>query len=206
MVKTNEINENISTFVARLCDTDGERLCRPDWFAHYEAWRNAFGDCKVVFYDQVASEVFGAFIAAAGLEPVPDLIDIDRAQVSLNVYELAYLLEKTPIDYADFLRRRGASEKASRQLDLYETPSLLGNADLERLRNRFEASNQRLLTALGRSNDSTLLQLDSSSNTDSYSDLQQIYASESYARYRGLADAIYTRRNRRHRLRSFFQR
>jgi hypothetical protein len=205
MVKTNEINEDISTFVARLCDTDGERLCRPDWFAHYEAWRDAFGDCKVVFYDEVASDVFGAFIAAAELEPVPDLIDIDRAQVSLNVYELAYLLDlKTPIDYPDFLLRRAASEKASRRLGLHETRSLLSSADLERLRNRFEAPNQRLLTALGRNN-SSLLQLDVGAASDSYCDLKEFYASDSYARYRELTDAIYTRRNRRHRFRLFFR-
>jgi hypothetical protein len=206
MVKTNEINEGISTFVARLCDTDGERLCRPDWFAHYEAWRDAFGDCKVVFYDEVASDVFGAFIAAAGLEPLPDLIDIDRAQVSLNIYELAYLLDlKTPIDYPEFLLRRAASEKASRRLGLHETRSLLSSADLERLRNRFEASDQRLLAALGRNNSPTLLQLDVRSASDSYCDLKKFYASESYTRYRELTDAIYTRRNRRHRFRSFFK-
>ncbi|MEY2556455.1 MAG: hypothetical protein QOF93_1599 [Verrucomicrobiota bacterium] len=206
MVKTNEVNEDISTFVARLCDTEGERLCRPDWFAHYEAWRNAFGDCQVVFYDEVASDVFGAFIAAAGLEPVPDLIDIDRAQVSLNVYELAYLLDlKTPIDYPNFLLRRAASEKASRALGLHETRSLLSSADLERLRNRFEASNQRLLTALGRNNNPTLLRLDVRSDTNSYCDLKEFYAAESYARYRELTDAIYTRRNRRQRFRSFFK-
>src|SRR5712691_4761650 len=87
LVKTNEIGEDISTFVARLCGTDGERLCRPDWFANYAAWRNAFGDCRVVFYEEVASDVFGAFIDAAGLEPVPNLIDIDRVQMSLDVYE-----------------------------------------------------------------------------------------------------------------------
>jgi hypothetical protein len=206
MVKTNEINEDISTFVARLCDTDGERLCRPDWFTHYEAWRDAFEDCKVVFYDEVGLDVFGAFIAAAGLEPMPDLIDVDRAQVSLNVCELAYLLNLKAPEYPDFLLRRTASEKASRRLGLHETRSLLSSADLERLRNRFEAPNHRLLIALGRNKDSTLVRLDTTSDTDSYCDLRELYASESYARYRELADAIYTRRNRRHRFRSFFKR
>jgi len=207
MVKTNEISEDISTFVARLCDTDGERLCRPDWYANYEAWRDTFGSCKVVFYDEVASDVFGAFIAAAGLELVPDLIDIDRAQVSLNVYDLAYALDlKTTIDYADFLQRRAASEKASWRLGLDETRSLLSNADLERLRNRFEASNHRLMTALGRNNSPTLLRLDVSSDSDSYCDLKEFYASESYARYRELADAIYTRHSRRHRFKALFKR
>jgi hypothetical protein len=207
MVKTNEINEDISSFVARLCDSDGERLCRPDWYANYEAWRDAFGACKVVFYDEVASDVFSAFIAAAGLEPVPDLIDVDRAQVSLNVYELAYLLAlKTPIDHNDFLRRFSASEKASRRLGLDKTHSLLSNADLARLRERFEASNRRLMTALGRNDNPTLLRLDVSSDSNSYCDLKEFYASESYAGYRELADAIYTRRNRRHRFKALFKR
>jgi hypothetical protein len=205
MVKVNEIDEDIGAFVARLCDTDGERLCRPDWFANYEAWRDAFGDCKVVFYDEIASDVFGAFIAAAGLAPVPDLIDIDRAQVSLSVYELVYLDDLKTLEYPEFLLRRAASEKASRQLGLHETRSLLSNADLLRLRSRFEASNQHLLTALGRNNNSALLQLDVSADSDSYCDLKKFCASESYARYRELTNAIYTRRNRRHRFRSFFK-
>src|SRR6266568_2611385 len=70
LVKTNEIQEKPSTFVARLCDSDDERRFCPDWFAHYEVWHSAFGNCKVVFYDEVASDVFAAFLDAAGLETV----------------------------------------------------------------------------------------------------------------------------------------
>jgi len=138
---------------------------------------------------------------------MPDLIDIDRAQLSRNVYELAYLLDlKRPIDHSEFLLQRAASEKASRRLGLNETRSLLSSTDLERLRSRFEASNQRLLTALGRDNNSALLRLDGRPASDSYCNLKEFYASESYARYRELADAIYTRRNRRQRFKSFFKR
>lgn len=206
LVKTNQMDEDVSTFVARLCDTDEEWPPRPDWYAQYEAWRDAFGSCNVVFYDEVSSDVFGAFIAAAGLEPVPDLIDIDRAQVSLNVYELAYLLDlKTPIDLPDFLRRRAASQKASRRLGCHETRSLLTTANLARLRERFEASNRRLTSALGRTANASLLQLDATTDSDSYCDLRQLYASESYARYRKLADTIYTRRRRRERFAAFFK-
>jgi hypothetical protein len=207
LVKTNEMNDAIGTFVGRLCDTEGERLCRPDWHAHYRAWSDAFGNCKVVFYDEVASDVFGAFLAAAGLDPVPDLIDIDPAQVSLDVYQLAYLLNlKTPIEFSDFIRRRSASEKASKRFGRQQTQSLLTTADLARLRERFEASNQRLMTALGRTADATLLRLDTSSDSDIYCDLGRVYASDNYARYRRLADAIYTRRSRRHHLKSLFKR
>ena len=207
LVKTNEIQEKPSTFVARLCDSDDERRFCPDWFAHYEVWRRAFGNCKVVFYDEVASDVFAAFLDAAGLETVPGLIDIDPAQVSLNVHELAYLLDlKSPIEYSDFLRRRVASEKASRRFGVRKTRSLLDNEDLARLRDRFNASNRRLVAALGRSEKDSPLQLDQNCNSDSYCSLPELYASESYARYRKLADAIYARRNRRDRFKSFFKR
>jgi len=113
---------------------------------------------------------------------------------------------KAPIDYKDFLGRKSASEKASRRLGLSETRSLLSNADLERLRNRFEASNQRLMTALGRNDNSTLLRLDVNSDSDSYCDLKEFYASESYARYRDVADTICTGRNRRDRFKALFKR
>ena len=198
LVKTNDIGDDLGTFVTRLCDTEGERLCRPDWNAHYEAWRDAFGNCKIVFYDEVASDVFAAFMAAAELEPVPDLIDIDRAQMSLDVHPLAYLLElKRPIAFSDFVRRHAASAEASRRLGRQETRSLLTTADLARLRERFEASNHRLMTALGRNDDATPLRLDITCDSDSYCDLRRLYASDAYARYRRLADAIYTRGNRR---------
>jgi hypothetical protein len=205
MIKTNEIHEDIGVFLACLLDGGDERLCRPDWFAHYQAWRDAFGNCEVVFYDEVASDVFGAFFKAAGLESIPDLIDIDRTQVSLNLYELAYLLEKAPIDYADFLRRKSASEKASRQLGVRNNRSVLGESDLSRLRDAFEESNHRLLSALGRPETQSPLQLDQTWNPKSYCSLPELYASESYLRYRKSADAIYARRNRRDRFRSFFK-
>ena len=198
MVKTNEVAEPISAFVTKLCDTDGERLCRPDWFAHYESWRNAFGNCRIVFYDEVANNVFRAFFNAADLPAVPGLVDVDRAQVSLNNYEVAYLLEqKQPIEFSDFLRRKTASEKASRRLRLGKTQSFLSDADLARLRKRFGESNQRLIATLGGEHNPPPLQIDPSSESDSYCDLRRLYQSDLYAEYRKLADAIYSRRKRR---------
>jgi hypothetical protein len=198
MVKTNETVEDISAFVAQLCETDGERLCRPDWFVHYEAWRSAFGNCRVLFYDEVAFDVFGTFLNAAGLPPLSDLIDVERAQVSLDTYEVAYLLDlKQPIEFSDFLARKTACEKASRRLGLQKTQSFLTDVDLARLHERFDESNRRLIVALGRQDNPPPLQLDVRANSDSYCDLRQLRASESYARFREVADAIYLRRTRR---------
>jgi hypothetical protein len=196
------------TFVEKLCHggDDEHRFC-PDWFAHYEVWRSAFGNCQVVFYDEVASDVFGAFLNAAGLGTVPGLIDIDPAQVSLNVYELAYLLEqKNPMDHAEFVRRKEASEKASRQLGVRQTGSLLSNEDLARLREQFTESNRRLIAAVGRSENNSPLQLDQRADSEAYCPLPELSASESYARFRKIAEAIYARRNRRDRFKSFFKR
>lgn len=198
MVKTNEVANEISAFVAKLCDTDGERLCRPDWFAHYQAWSNAFENCRIVFYDEVANDVFGAFFQAAGVPLMPGAIDVDRAQVSLNTYEVAYLLEqKQPIEFSDFLQRKNASEKASRDLRLQGNQSFLSDVDLARLHKRFDESNRRLTVALGREGDPPPLHMDANSKSDSYCDLQQLYASGSYVQYRKRADAIYSRRKRR---------
>ena len=206
MVKTSELHQPVSAFVSLLCDTDGERFCRPDWFAHYETWRSAFGNCKVVFYDKAASDVFGAFLNAAGFEPILDLIDVDRAQLSLNIYELAYLLAlENSVNYSDFLRHRAATEKASRQLGLIETRSILANTDLARLRNRFAESNRRLLIALERSNDANLLELDATVNSDLYVDLHEFSNSEHFARFAKVAQSIYNRRKRRERLRALFK-
>ena len=206
LVKTNEIQEKPSTFVERLGRDDEHRFC-PDWFEHYEIWRKAFGNCQVVFYDEVASNVLGAFLDAAGFDPASDLIDIDPAQVSLNVYELAYLLDqKRPIDYAEFLRRKDAAEKASRDLGVRKHCSLLSNKDLARLRERFGESNCRLIAALGRNEQKSPLRLDQTADSDSYCSLPELSASDAYARFQKLADAIYARRNRRDRFKSFFKR
>ncbi len=198
MVKTNEVATEVSAFVAKLCDTAGERLCRPDWFANYEAWRIAFGNCRIIFYDEVADNIFNAFSKAADLPRVPGLIDVDRAQVSLNTHEVAYLLEqKQPIEFTDFLHRKNAAEKASRRLGLSNVQSFLTDSDLARLHQRFDESNRRLISALGRENDPPPLQIDTSTDSGSYCDLHQLRASESYAQFRKLAEAIYSRRKRR---------
>ena len=205
MIKTNEIHEDVGSFLSRLLAGDDERLCRPDWLEHFQTWSDAFGSCNVVFYDEVAPDIFAAFLKAARFGSVPDLVDIDRAQVSLNVYELAYLLDLKAPDYREFMQRKSASEKASRQLGLKETRSILSDKDLARLRSAFEESNRRLIQTLDRDENQSPLQLDANRNSSSYCSLAEFYVSEPYAGFQKRADAIYARRNRRDRLKSFFK-
>lgn len=207
MIKTSEVHEEVGTFLTRILAGNNERLCRPDWFEHYLSWRTAFGDCQVVFYDEVVSDVLGAFFKAAGLSTASDLIDIDRAQVSLNVYELAYLLElKAPVEHSDFLRRKSASEKAAHRLAIRDNRSLLSESDLSLLRKAFEEPNRRLIAALDRTEAPFPLKLDEICDPASYTSLPDLCASSSYVNYRKSVDAIYARRKRRDRLRSLFQR
>jgi len=207
MIKTNEIHEGIGAFLSKILAGTDERLCRPDWFAHYQAWRDAFDGCKVVFYDEAARNIFESFFTAAGLEPVPDLIDIDRAQISMNVFELGYLLDlKGPIENAEFLRRKSASEKASRRLAIRDNRSVMEDSDLVRLREAYAESNGRLLEAMRRSEDSSLLHIDQTRDADSYISLPDLYRSGAYADYRKAADAIYTRLKLRDRFKSLFKR
>lgn len=189
LTKTADLSEDLSSFVARLCDTQGERFCRPDWYAHYQAWRQAFGNCNIVFYDEAKSDLFGAFLKAAGLPPVSDLVDVDRAQVSLNIHELAYLLAlERPFSHNSFVRRRTASGDASRRLGLVPGCSILGPTEHAQLRRRFETSNRSLLEAIGRASEPELLRL---THATSYRCLDDIYPSDGYARHKVLADAIF---------------
>ena len=203
LVKTNQNDGNIAAFVTRICGADGGGLFQPDWYAHYEGWRKAFGRCTVVFYDDVSSDVFAAFLSTAGLDGVPNLIDIDRVQVSLDVYQLAYLLAlRTPVSFPDFLHRLAACKKTSTHFGRQKTQSLLTTTDLTRLRERFEPSNRRLMAALGRDGEVSPLQLDSRCDAGSYCNLDKLYASVAYGRYRRRADAIYARRKLREFVRS----
>ena len=194
-VKSRLTHEDISSFVSRLCAAEQNRLCYPDWYAHYSAWSAAFGQCEVVFYDEVGSDLFGAFLTAAGLNRLPDLPEIERVQVSLDLHQLAYLLQLNPkIALREFARRRAASSKASKYMGRRGSYSLLSHADRSRLRDRYQPSNDLLMTALGRVDQPSVL--DMAAESPNYCDLQQLYESRGYAYYRKLANAIYASSNR----------
>ena len=192
-VKAHETHEAIGAFMQRLCAATPRRLCCPDWYAHYEAWHAAFGTCTVVIYDEVKANLCGAFFAAAGLDPIPALPEIERVQVSLGLYPLAYLLQVAPTaSPAEFARRRTASIDAARQHGSAGSYSLLSPRDRAWLKKRFEPTNDRLLAALGRRNASGVL--DIPTEAPDFCDLRQLYASPAYARYRALADTLYAQK------------
>jgi hypothetical protein len=188
MVKVGEIRCDLPAFVDAVFG-HGERLRYPDWAAHHDAWSRAFGECRVVFYEEARGDLFGAFARAAAVALPAGLPDVPRAQLSLDLHQLAYLVALDgPFDGPDFARRRAAIAEASRRLGAPARRTLLTDADRRRVRERFEPSNRRLLGILGRAPDDPVLCM-AGSLADACT-LDEVYASSAYAAFRAVADAI----------------
>ncbi len=86
---------------------------------HYKAWKDAFGKCKVIFYDEIRTDSFENFLKAAGLRPIPDIPEIEPIQVSLGIYQMAFLLrmgKQATVD--EFMCYRSASKRASQHFKI----------------------------------------------------------------------------------------
>jgi hypothetical protein len=192
LVKTMLFEAVVSELVAAVLDpAPGPRYC-PDWMGIYEAWQDAFGDCRVVVFEDAAADLLGAFAAAAGLaQPLPSIPALEPQNVSPDAFQIAYLLGlDRPVELADFRQRRAAATEAA---DRSSVPSLgyLTREDRERLRDRFEPGNRRLLELLGRPYDGSPLDL--SSVDGDHAELGDVYRSRSYRSYRKLADRLYAK-------------
>lgn len=152
LVKTGDIHLDFPTFLGVIRSPDGdERIYRPDWLLHYRSWRAAFGDCRIVFYDESRDDLLAAFLAAAALPPIAGLPEIERKQVSLDFRQLAWLTSLGPtLPFAEFRRRRAAAAEAARRSGPPPRHSLLDSATRAALGARFAESNRGLLAQIGR--------------------------------------------------------
>jgi hypothetical protein len=173
--------------VAGVIAGDGRRHC-PDWLELYRSWSDAFGDCRVVVFEEASADLFGAFSAAAGLPLPPSVPRLERQNVSPDGYQIAYLLELAGLEFPELLRRRSAAKLAAERSPV---PQLryLSDEDCERLRDRFEPGNRELLGLLGRPYEGSPLDL--SRPRGDCVRLDDVYRSRPYRSYRRLADAIY---------------
>ncbi len=195
LVKSGEIRYGLHDFVEIICSgARSERLGYPDWSHHHAAWHDAFGSCRIVFYDEARDDVFAAFADAAELSIPPGFPDVPRAQLSLDAHGLAYFLSiDRPFEAADFARRRAAVAEASRRLGAPRARSVLSDADRAALRARFDASNRALLERVGRCPDDPVLAI-GARGRDVVS-LDDVYASPEFGTFRALADAIVVERD-----------
>lgn len=189
LVKTGDTRLDPRSFVDLIMDPPTDRLCCPDWWINYEAWWQAFGQCRIVFFEEARADLLGGFFAAAETPHPLTVPDIPPQQESLDLHQYAYLMTAEPsLPHTDFLKRRAASAAASLQLEAPAKRRLL-YTDLDRLTARFSASNNRLLEALGRSADDKALRLlDDGAPPVT---LGEVLGSDAYRRHRELADALY---------------
>jgi hypothetical protein len=189
LVKSMLFEAGVSELVGSVLG-GGPHHC-PDWLRAYEAWRDAFGDCRVVVFEDAEADLLGAFAAAAELPVLPAAQELPPQNVSPDAFQIAYLLAvERPVELADYRRRRVAATRAAGRRAV---PSLryLTREDRERLRDRFEPGNQRLLELLGRPYDGSPLDL---SDVDAdHAELADVYRSRRYKSYRKLADRLYAR-------------
>ena len=187
LTKSADLAMDLPRFVTMLCETDGERFCRPDWYATYRAWSAAF-PCRVVSFETARIDLWSAFADAAGLRFPSGIDEIDAAQVSLDAHELAYLLELDPrLSFSLFARRRGASARAARELEPAPRVRFLSDVDHDRVRARFEASNTSLCATLGWSPDALAFV----PPRDAHVPLEALYATPAYRAHRALADRFF---------------
>ncbi len=189
LIKTGDIAMDIDAFVDELCDGPDGRIAVPDWARARQAWADAFGSCHIVLYAQARHDLHGAFLAAAGLDPMPGLGDIPPAQVSLGTHSLAYLREHA--DGRGFGRRVAAARAAAERLGDGGVANLITPALRQRLRGRFADPNRALLATL-RLDDSLLAIADDAPCIV----LAEVEASAAYGAFRDLADEDFAARLR----------
>lgn len=184
-VKLGRFRGDVSALVAETLA--GDHYC-PDWLSHRAAWHDAFGDCRVLLYEDAAGDLLGAFARVAGLSLPPALPDIPRQKTSLDAFGLAYLLEPAaPVSPDEHRLRQRAARAASTRIEAPRV-SFLTDTDVERIRERFAESNRRLLALLGRPYDGSPLDLGAA--PQERATLEEIRASSGYRAYRRLADSI----------------
>ncbi len=189
LTKTRDIAIGLDTFVQTLCRTDGERLCRPDWLAHHEAWSARFERVRMVCYDACKPMLFKSFLAAAELPPAWDVPDVPRAQVSMDTFQLAYLAGLPPdLPFPSFLKHRAACEEVAGQDGVDCRTSLLGSAALCEIATRYRASNTRLLERLGQPELEPLLQPQTSPAASA--PLQDLLATPAFRRFHEAVETL----------------
>lgn len=191
LIKTGDLRMDFRAFLALIRSADsGERFSRPDWHHHYQSWREAFGNCRIVFYDEARDDLLAAFLAAADLPSIAGLPDIERKQVSLDFRQLVYLLELDPaLPFPEFTKRRAAAAEAVRRSPPQPRYSLLDDEMRHGLGAHFAESNHRLLLEIGRKGDSEYLA--PAADPPPFMSVESLVARPEYAAFRNLADCIY---------------
>lgn len=152
LTKTGDLQTDIRTFAHLLRTTKDKRLCNPDWFYRYKSWQHAFGNCSVLFYDEIKENLFSKFGEAIKLPEMEIASDIGRQQKSLNTYQINYLMELSQhLSMKEFKQHKLACIQSGDACAGLPKIKLLSTPDRIEIMKYYESSNQQLFSMLGKS-------------------------------------------------------
>ncbi|MGR3710347.1 MAG: hypothetical protein ACU0A9_13005 [Alterinioella nitratireducens] len=177
------LSGSISEFMAGPWHSGSDTHFWPDWHQHHLAWRAVYGQCTTLIYDEIRADLFGRFLAAAGLTVTAPITDLPPQNTSLSLFETALLQNLAPdLPLEAFLARRKAAMRVAREFP--ENPAkydLLSEKNRAGLQRRFAASNNALLAALG--SEASRPHLAIRSSAPGYVDPDEVLQTEAYRRF-----------------------
>jgi hypothetical protein len=192
LTKSASITSSIEDFVYTIGREEDELLGSADWLKTYQVWRNTFGDCRVCIFDEVLGNLLKAFLRASNLPSLPKLKKQSPKQVSLNSYELAYLLEIRPdVSYEDFILHRKACIIATSLIPEIGKYSFLSPEVRDYLVKLYNPRNKELMALLNRHTEWPILQIPQVD--PSYIKLSDFRNTEAYRAFRKLTSEQYSK-------------
>ncbi len=177
LIKNNNIDTVEAAFEKAL-NPEESRFCRPDWLFHYKEWSKYFDDISIIFYDDKTRSIFEQFTEIIGFDSTTIFGEIERANTSLSLNELAYLAcFKSTMPSSEFVKHRRASRKVALSLPVKrERFSFLLDRHRQGLIDQFCAANQKLIELLGAKYEL----LDMTTTEKNYTDFNAVRQSNDY--------------------------
>jgi hypothetical protein len=150
LIKNNNI-DTIEEAFEKALNPEESRYCSPDWLFHYKEWSKYFEDIRIIFYDDKIRSIFEQFTNIIGFESTVIFREIERANTSLSLNELAYLNSfKSTMPPSEFVKHRRASRKVALSLPAKRKRfSFLLGRHRQGLIDQFGEANQKLIELLG---------------------------------------------------------
>ena len=150
LIKNNNI-DSIEDAFEKALNPEENLYCSPDWLFNYKEWVKYFDDIRIIFYDDKTRSIFEQFTEIIGFESTVRFREIERANTSLSLNELAYLDSfKSTMPSSEFVKHRRASHMVAVNLPAKkERFSFLLGRHRQGLIDQFSVANQTLIGLLG---------------------------------------------------------
>ncbi len=152
LIKARDIVLTPDEFLKEILTNTNEQLYYPDWLLQYRAWKQAFGNCSVVYYEEAKSDLLTAFLHSAGLKSEITLQETEQTQTSLHPFQIRLLYDAgrgvTRWKHQHYLAYFRNSDESGVNTDRYT----LFNSHLnDRILSQFKSSNRLLWSSVTQS-------------------------------------------------------